>query len=63
MELLYEGFAAELEKYLTAEVEKTVTAVTHLWDKYAVSAQKLTKERTAAEDKLDGFLKGLGYYG
>jgi len=61
MELLYEGFAAELEKYLTAEVEKTVKAVTHLWDKYAVSAQKLTEERTAAEDKLDAFLRGLEY--
>ena len=63
MELLYEGFATELEKYLTAEVEKTAKAVTHLWDKYAVSAQKLTEARSAAEDKLDGFLKRLGYYG
>jgi len=63
MELLREGFATELEKYLAAEVNKTIGAIARLWDKYAVSAEALTDKRKAAEDRLDGFLRRLGYYG
>ncbi|MEA5042514.1 MAG: N-6 DNA methylase, partial [Oscillibacter ruminantium] len=63
MELLREGFITELDKYLKAELDKTVKAVQHLWDKYAVSAKQLTDTRTAAEEKLNRFLRGLGYYG
>lgn len=61
MELLREGFIAELDKYLKSELDKTIKAVQDLWVKYAVSANKLTEVRTAAEDKLNGFLRGLGY--
>jgi type I restriction enzyme M protein len=61
MELLYEGFVVELEKYLTAELDKTIRAIWHLWDKYAESAKKLTEKRTTAEDKLNTYLRGLGY--
>ena len=63
MELLQEGFVAELDKYLKAELDKTIKAVQRLWEKYAVSAQQLLDTRAAAEDKLNGFLRGLGYYG
>jgi type I restriction enzyme M protein len=63
MELLREGFVAELDKYLKAELDKAVKAVHHLWDKYAVSAKQLTDTRTAAEDRLKSFLRELGYYG
>jgi type I restriction enzyme M protein len=48
---------------MKAEVAKTVKAVTRLWEKYYVSADTLTGERQAAEDKLNSFLRGLGYYG
>jgi type I restriction enzyme M protein len=61
MELLHEGFDTELEEYLNDELDKTVKAIWHLWDKYAVSAKKMTEDRTAAEDKLNGYLRGLGY--
>ena len=63
MELLREGFITELDKYLKEELDKTVKAVQHLWEKYAVSVKQLTDTRTAAEDKLNSFLRGLGYYG
>lgn len=63
MELLREGFIAELDKYLKSELDKTIKAVQDLWEKYAVSAKQLTEVRTAAEDKLNGFLRRLGYYG
>ncbi len=61
MELLQEGFSAELDEYLEAELNKTIKAVQHLWEKYAVSTKQLTERRTAAEDKLNGLLRGLGY--
>jgi len=63
MELLHDSFEAELEKYITAEMDKTVKAILRLWDKYAVSGETLTKGRYAAEKKLEGYLRGLGYYG
>lgn len=63
MQLLFEGFAAELNKYLKAELDRPVKAMQRLWEKYAVSAKQLTDTGVAAEDKLNGFLRGLGYYG
>ena len=51
----------ELDKYLKAEVDKTIKSVQHLWDKYFVSASQLLAERKQAEDTLNGFLKALGY--
>lgn len=42
MELLREGFITELDKYLKEELDKTVKAVQHLWEKYAVSVKQLT---------------------
>ena len=62
MELLYDSFADELEKYIAAEVDKTVKAVLLLWGKYAVSGKTLTEKRDAAEKKLEEYLRGLGYY-
>ena len=62
MEVLHEGFITELNKYLLAEVNQTIKAVTHLWEKYFVSLDALLTDRKKAEDKLNSFLKGLGYY-
>lgn len=61
MQLLHEGFITELDKYLNAEVTKTVKAVSSLWEKYHSSATDLLAERKVAEDKLNGFLERLGY--
>jgi type I restriction enzyme M protein len=61
MQLLHEGFVTELDKYLNTEVAKTVAAICRLWDKYHVSATELLNQREKAEDKLNGFLEGLGY--
>lgn len=61
MQLLHESFVVELDKYLNAEVVKTVKAVCRLWEKYHASATDLLAERQAAEDTLNGFLEKLGY--
>lgn len=61
MDLLKEALFAELDKYLKAELDKTVKAVQHLYEKYYVSANELLQARDEAENKLNEFLKGLGY--
>lgn len=62
MQLLYDAFVFELNKYLRAEVDKTIKAVQSLWDKYFVSANCLLKERITAEKNLNNFLRRLGYF-
>jgi len=61
MQLLHEGFITELDKYLNAEVAKTVKAVCNLWEKYHASANDLLAERKVTEYRLNGFLGRLGY--
>lgn len=61
MDLLKEALIVELDKYLKAELDKTVKAVQHLYDKYFVSANELLQARADSENKLNEFLKGLGY--
>ncbi len=60
---LYDIAQAELERYLNAEKRNLVSSVEDLWDKYAVSSRELEAERLATVDRLDGFLKDLGYFG
>lgn len=61
MQLLHDGFVEELDAYLSAEVQKTIRAVSKLWEKYHVSVAVLLDKRKVAEDKLNGFLAQLGY--
>ena len=61
MQLLHDGFVEELDAYLSAEVQKTIHAVSKLWEKYHVSVAVLLDKRKVAEDKLNGFLAQLGY--
>ncbi|MDR1884556.1 MAG: type I restriction-modification system subunit M [Prevotella sp.] len=61
LELLKDAFVTELKKYLKAELDKTIKAVCHIWEKYFTSATQLLKQRNTAEKKLNGFLKDLGY--
>ncbi len=58
---LYDIASAELERYLNAEMRDLVSGVENLWGKYAVSSQDMERSRLATVDRLDGFLKGLGY--
>ena len=58
---LYDTVNTELERYLNAEMRHLISGVENLWDKYAVSSQKMEHSRLVTVDRLDGFLKGLGY--
>jgi type I restriction enzyme M protein len=51
----------ELGKYLNHEKRKMIGGVEKLWDKYAVSTERLESERAATLSKLNGFLTELNY--
>lgn len=51
----------ELMKYLNAEKRKMIAGIEKLWDKYAVSSQKLELDRTNTLNELNGFLTELNY--
>lgn len=60
---LYDIAHTELERYLNAEKRSLVLGVENLWDKYAVSNRRLEQSLSATVDRLDIFLKDLGYFG
>ena len=60
---LYDLATNELNRYLNAEKRALIAGVEKLWDKYAVSSRQLEQERAETMEKLDGFLKSLGYLG
>jgi type I restriction enzyme M protein len=63
LEKLYDLVHKELDRYLNAEKRRLFQVVENLWDKYAVSMRELETERSETLKTLDGFLRGLGYWG
>ena len=58
---LYDIAGNELERYLNAEMRQLVSRVENLWSKYAVSTQEMEQSRVFTQERLYGFLEGLGY--
>ncbi|MCK4661716.1 MAG: N-6 DNA methylase [Bacteroidales bacterium] len=51
----------QLQRYLNTEKRALIVAYENLWDKYAVSAQSVEKERTKTMTELNDFLTALKY--
>ena len=51
----------QLDRYLNAEKRVLVRAVENLWEKYAIAADELERDRAATLTTMGGFLTGLGY--
>ncbi len=60
---LYDLIHQELDRYLNVEKRALIQSVENLWDKYAVSMRELEAQRADTMKTLDGFLRGLGYWG
>ena len=58
---LYDTVSTELERYLDAEMRHLISDVENLWDKYAMSSQKMERSRLVTVDRLNKFMRGLGY--
>ena len=58
---IYDIAHAELDRYLNTEKRMLVRVVENLWEKYAISADKLESDRATTLATIGGFLTGLGY--
>ena len=58
---IYDVARAELERYLNAQKRVLVRVVANLWEKYAISADKLESDRATTLATMGGSLTGLGY--
>jgi len=58
---LKERLEAGLERYLTQSRRELVAAYENWWDKYRVTAREIEAERDAAKERLDTYLRELGY--
>jgi len=58
---LYDLINDELTRYLNAEKRGTIAVFERLWNKYAVPARAIERERDAIMRELDGYLTKLGY--
>ena len=61
LDLLFNDLRAVLDRSIAADRQTIVSAVENWWDKYSVTLKDVEGEREEAMDKLDGFLKELGY--
>jgi len=60
---LHDLATEQLNRYLNAEKRHLIHITENLWDKYAISSRDLESARTETLKTLDGFLKGLRYFG
>ena len=58
---IYNIASAELDRYLNAEKRLLVSGMENLWDKYAFSCQELSAEHKKTLEKLNEFMRDLGY--
>ncbi len=53
--------AVHLDAYVAAHRQQIIAALMNWWDKYAVSLHQIEAARDAANTRLAGFLRNLGY--
>ncbi|MFW6029315.1 MAG: type I restriction-modification system subunit M [Halanaerobiales bacterium] len=58
---LFDQINTELMRYLNTEKRNLTGMIENLWDKYAISKDDIEEQQKASLNKLNDFLKGLGY--
>ncbi len=61
LELARGELAGQLNRYVTANRQAILTFMEGLWNKYHVAMREIEEARKAAAEKLEQFMKGLGY--
>jgi type I restriction enzyme M protein len=59
--ILRADLEAILARYIATQRQEVVAAFENWWDKYAVTLNRLERERATASERLMTLLKGLGY--
>jgi len=58
---MYDRLILELERYITQSRQELVALYENWWDKYRVNLLEIESERDEAKERLDSYLKELGY--
>ncbi|UMZ73735.1 type I restriction-modification system subunit M [Natranaerofaba carboxydovora] len=61
MKKFYVVLEAELNRYIKNHLLEIISYIEKLWDKYKVTIRDIERERDAEADKLENFMKELGY--
>ncbi|MBD2774317.1 HsdM family class I SAM-dependent methyltransferase [Iningainema tapete] len=61
LDIAKDDLEAQLNRYVTAHRQQVIAAIENWWDKYRVTLRDIEAKRDAAAQRLDEFLKGLGY--
>jgi len=61
MERFFNDLSGILKTYMKQHLTGIVSYIENLWDKYKVTAREIETERDGEAEKLNGFLKSLGY--
>lgn len=61
LSILRENLTIQLDRSVTAHRQQVVAAVENWWDKYHTPLREIEQERDEAKEKLEAFLRGLGY--
>lgn len=61
MERFFNDLSGILKTYMKQHLTAIVSYIENLWDKYKVTAREIETERDHEAEKLNGFLKSLGY--
>ncbi|HRX49367.1 MAG TPA: type I restriction-modification system subunit M [Spirochaetota bacterium] len=61
MDRFFNDLSGILKTYMKQHLTGIVSYIENLWDKYKVTAREIETERDREAEKLNGFLKNLGY--
>jgi len=59
--ILHDDMKRIVERYISAQRQQIVAAFENWWDKYKVTLTEIERDRDAAANQLQQYLKGLGY--
>lgn len=61
LSVFFEGVEKQLNRSLQVQRQAVVAALENWWDKYYKTYSDIAKRKQVATERLEGFLRGLGY--
>jgi len=61
LSVFFEGIASQLDRALQSQRQAAIDELENWWDKYQKTYADIARRKQKATERLEGFLKGLGY--
>ncbi|WP_415878965.1 N-6 DNA methylase [Methylomonas sp. TEB] len=61
LSVFYDGIASQLDRALQSQRQAAIAELDNWWDKYQETYADIVRRKQQATERLEGFLKGLGY--